>query len=317
MDKSYKFRFDTYQRHFRQPLQTSKGVWRVREGIIINLTDENGNTGWGEIAPLPSFGSETMAQGLKFCQQVGAAITIAEIYNISDRLPACQFAFETALLNLTEVAGDRPVNLNYCYLLPAGKQALTAWQEHHQPHPLTFKWKIGVLPIAEEITIFQKLICALPPTSKLRLDANAGLDSQQARQWLQVAEDSNRIEFIEQPLSPDRFTEMLLLSQEYSTAIALDESVANFNQLKAVYERGWQGIFVIKAAIMGYPSRLLSFCQNNAIDAVFSSVFETQVGRQAVLQLAAKLNSDRPKGNDFPNRAVGFGVNHWFNSHSY
>ncbi|MEO0376361.1 MAG: o-succinylbenzoate synthase, partial [Cyanobacteria bacterium P01_A01_bin.17] len=36
--------------------------------------------------------------------------------------------------------------------------------------------------------------------------------------------------------------------------------------------------------------------------AVFSSVFETEVGRHACLQLAKTLS----------NRAVGFGLDHWF-----
>jgi O-succinylbenzoate synthase len=94
------------------------------------------------------------------------------------------------------------------------------------------------------------------------------------------------------------------LSYCYATAIALDESVATLAQLEACYQQGWRGIFVIKPSIAGSPKRLRQFCQANKIDAVFSSVFETVVGRQAVLRLASELANN--------NRAVGFGVNHWF-----
>ncbi|MGV2828586.1 o-succinylbenzoate synthase [Myxosarcina sp. GI1(2024)] len=302
MRQVYRFKYKSYQRHFRSPLQTSQGIWRVRQGIIISLMDETGKVGRGEIAPLPQFGSETLAQALEFCQQLGATIAIDEIYGISDRLPSCQFAFESALLNLSSKS-DRPTALDYSYLLPAGKHALTAWQNISQPHFNTFKWKIGVLPITEEITIFHQLVRVLPPTSKLRLDANGGLTIQQARQWLEETQATDTVEFIEQPLPPANFVEMLSLRREYTTAIALDESVASFHQLKEAYQRGWKGIFTVKAAIMGYPSRLLTFCREKAVDAVFSSVFETEIGRQAVLDLAAKLKSDR---------AVGFGVEHWF-----
>ncbi|HAA31219.1 MAG TPA: o-succinylbenzoate synthase, partial [Cyanobacteria bacterium UBA8553] len=90
----------------------------------------------------------------------------------------------------------------------------------------------------------------------------------------------------------------------YSTPIALDESVATIDQLEECYQKGWRGIFVIKVAIAGSPKRLRQFCQKHDIDTVFSSVFETSIGRQAALQLAAELSN--------PNRAVGFGVNHWF-----
>jgi O-succinylbenzoate synthase len=49
---------------------------------------------------------------------------------------------------------------------------------------------------------------------------------------------------------------------------------------------------------------LRQFCQQHEIDAVFSSVFETAIGRQTALQLAAELSRK--------NRAVGFGVDHFF-----
>ena len=97
---------------------------------------------------------------------------------------------------------------------------------------------------------------------------------------------------------------MLELSDRYSTPIALDESVATLNQLEDCYQRGWRGIFVIKVAIAGSPRRLRQFCREHEIDAVFSSVFETAIGRQAALELAAQLSLNH--------RAVGFGVNHWF-----
>ena len=120
-----------------------------------------------------------------------------------------------------------------------------------------------------------------------------------------------QIEFIEQPLSPAQFSELLTLSENFKTAIALDESVANLKQLKECYELGWRGIYVIKAAIMGSPRQLEKFCRNHAIDAVFSSVFETSIGQQAVLALAQELNKCDSKAA-LPDRALGFGVNQWF-----
>jgi hypothetical protein len=126
------------------------------------------------------------------------------------------------------------------------------------------------------------------------------------------------IEFIEQPLPPDQFSELLTLSQNFQTAIALDESVSSLKQLKECYELGWRGIYVIKSAIIGSPRQLESWFKNKAIDAVFSSVFETSIGQQAVLALAQELNNcdhkvalgDRKAA--LPDRALGFGVNQWF-----
>ncbi len=299
-----KFKFELYQRRFRQPLRTSHGVWQIREGIIISLSDRAGKFALGEIAPLPWFGSETMSEALEFCQQCGETINIEDIIQIPDSLPACQFAVESAWLDLSETKkSDRPTDLDYCYLLPGGEQALTTWQEiyRHQGNT-TFKWKIGVYSLDREIEILKQLVATLPPKVKLRLDANGGLNLSGAKKLLTVTDKLEAIDFIEQPLPPDNFAEMLKLSQDYRTSIALDESVASFRQLEQAHQQGWQEVFIIKAAIMGFPSRLLKYCRQHSLDVVFSSVFETEVGRSAVLKLAKQL--DRP-------RAVGFGVNYF------
>ncbi|GAA6621461.1 hypothetical protein NUACC26_072810 [Scytonema sp. NUACC26] len=183
----------------------------------------------------------------------------------------------------------------------------TLWQQGYR----TFKWKIGVYPVAEELRIFERLAQTLPSLTKLRLDANGGLSYEEANLWLwtcdNVKADSSlnlEIEFIEQPLSVDKFDSVLELSYCYNTAIALDESVATFHQLTTCYQKGWRGIFVIKPGIVGSPSRLRQFCLECEVDTVFSSVFETSIGRKAALQLAVELSRN--------NRAVGFGVNHFF-----
>lgn len=309
-----KFQFRLYRRRFKPPLQTNHGIWDVREGIILRLSDEISRVGYGEIAPISWFGSETIEQALDFCRQLPNEITQETIFSISDRLPACQFGFESAWedLKAEEAEGENPQAtrhspLSYGGLLPAGEAALHAWQKLWERGYRTFKWKIGVYPIAVELRIFDLLTQALP-AAFLRLDANAGLSYNDANLWLYScdriwanAELPVQIEFIEQPLPVEQFERMQELSSCYATAIALDESVATLSQLEACYQQGWQGIFVIKPSIAGSPKRLRQFFQANKIDVVFSSVFETAVGRQAALKLAVELSHNH--------RAVGFGVN--------
>jgi o-succinylbenzoate synthase len=306
MDYELKFQFKLYQNHFKQPLQTSHGVWSIREGIIISLTNSAGITSRGEIAPLPWFGSETITQAIEFCQQLEEAITKQEIMAIGDHLPCCQFALESAYLALTQHhLACLPQTLEFCYLLPAGEKALTTWQNLYQANLAnTFKWKIGVLTLAEEIEILQQLTANFPSDVKLRLDANGGLNLTQTQQLLSVTDSLEAIEFIEQPMSFKHLPDILQLNQEYTTPLALDESVASFQQLQEVYDRGWRGVYVIKAAMMGFPTRLRQFCQDKNLDVVFSSVFETEVGREAVLNLTQQLAHPR---------AVGFGVEHLYN----
>ncbi len=378
----YRFDFRPYRKRFKPPLQTNHGSWEVRDGIILRLSDETG-IGYGEIAPISWFGSETIEQALDFCRQLSAEITDETIFSIPDQLPACQFGFESACEAFLageaggareaggagEAGGDREETssppsslcpsaplpfcpsarspLTYSALLPAGEAALNQWQTLWDRGYRTFKWKIGVYPIAPELKIFDLLTQALPASAKLRLDANGGLSYDDANLWLYTCDNistdlapdchweaehplprSHRqdacatpgnelieappqlrsarceIEFIEQPLPVEQLAQMQELSCCYATAIALDESVATRAQIEACYRQGWRGIFVIKPSIAGSPKRLRQFCHAHKIDAVFSSAFETAVGRQAALKLATELSSK--------NRAVGFGVNHWF-----
>ncbi|MEG3895879.1 MULTISPECIES: o-succinylbenzoate synthase [unclassified Microcoleus] len=331
----YQFEFRTYQRKFKRPLQTSHGIWDIREGIILRIVGENGRIGWGEIAPLSWFGSESFEQALDFCNSLPANLSGEMIFAISAELPACQFGFESALSNsrspLTPLnkggtrnilkvpwiqAGNEEEKNRFSGLLPAGETALQALQVLWLEGYRTFKWKIGVAAIERELKIFQQLIKAMHnlcdrQPAFLRLDANGGLSYSQAKTWLEACDKvkatpdfSADIEFLEQPLPVTQFQEMVELNAIYATPIALDESAANLDRIQECYSQGWRGIFVIKPAICGSPSQLRTFCQTHNIDAVFSSVFETEIGRQAALNLATELSLNK--------RALGFGTDCWF-----
>ena len=298
-----RFEYRPYRRSFRQPLQTSHGLWAVREGIILRLTDDVGCVGFGEVAPLSWFGSERFEDAIKFCQQLPNVIDEDTIAAIPTHLSACQFGFESAWERLTADLTSKS-KLTCSALLPTGIAALDRWQDLWEQGYRTFKWKIGVAELDDEIQLFEELIQQLPLQASLRLDANAGLNFSQAETWLQACDPHSNIEFLEQPLPVTQLDLMQKLGQKYSTPIAIDESVATLSQLQDCHQKGWRGIFVIKPAIVGSPFQLRKFCQETAIDAVFSSVFETTIGQQAGLRLAAELS--------LKNRAVGFGISHWF-----
>lgn len=309
------FDFRSYRRPFRQTLKTSHGNWKCREGIILKLTDSKGRVGFGEVAPLPWFGTETQQQAVEFCRRIPAQLVDCNRFTILSTLPACKFGFETARHNLHKHNLHKQERCcvlsphHYSALLPTGEAALSAWPVLWQQGHRTFKWKIGVHPIAVELAWLSRLMDVLPLGAKLRLDANGGLDELTARHWLDVCDRlERRIEFIEQPLPPSQFEGLLKLAYRYQTPIALDESISSLDQLKAHYFRGWRGIYVLKAAIMGSPSRLKQFCADYPIDLVISSVFETSIGRQALIDLAIELAELSP---DLPHRKLGLGTDRW------
>ncbi len=304
----YFWQFRVYQRPLLRPLQTHHGLWEIREGIIIRLEAEDGRIGWGEIAPLPEFGSETLSAAILFCQSLENPLSINSIFSIPEQFPACQFAFESALEDLS--IENQSIELepkNYSYLLPTGAAVFPCLDDILAANQTnTYKWKIGVNSLKQELNLFEKLITRLPREIKLRLDANGGLSITDSRIWLKIADESKIIEFIEQPLPPSQLAEMLQLSQDFTTGIALDESVANLRQIEECYQQGWRGIFVIKPAITGSIQGLRNLWGKYPLDLVFSSVLETNIGRKSALRLAQEY----PRKE----RALGFGVQQWFNN---
>jgi o-succinylbenzoate synthase len=297
------FEFRRYCRPFVQPLQTNHGQWDQREGVILCLND---GERWGEIAPLEWFGSESLEQAIAFCRSVPISISADILSQIPASLPACRFGFESLFASDSESLEAHFQVEKICGLLPTGMMALEAWRSLYAQGTRTFKWKIGVAPVAEELEIFTALIQSFPLDIHLRLDANGGLTEDTAHQWLRYC-DPFGVEFLEQPLPPNRFELMLNMSQQYKTPIALDESVATIEHLHTCYQKGWRGIFVIKAAITGSPAQLRSLCEQHPVDIVWSSVFETPI---AQTYLKNHLIPSIPTIKD---RAIGFGVNHWFN----
>lgn len=328
MSSTYRFEFRPYHRPFRQPLRTHHGIWRVREGIIVQLIDPAGRIGWGEIAPIAAFGTESVEQALSFCRALPSEVAIDTIFQIPAPLPACQFGFESAWEMMAQwqapISRDGkpeahpPIDsskIPYSHLLPAGAAALQAWRSHWERGKRTFKWKIGVAPIHQEIGILERLMQELPGDVQLRLDANGGLNWEQACLWLQWCDEFNanradsgqfaHIEFLEQPLPPNQFDLMLQLSENYQTPIALDESVATLDHLHLSYQLGWRGIVVVKAAIAGSPRRLRQLCQQYVLDIVWSSAFETAIARYYIEHCLIPSFPPTP-------RAIGFGVQSWF-----
>lgn len=286
----------------------------------MRLRNAEGRVAFGEIAPLPHFGSETLDEAIALCHSLSGQWIQDTIHQIPSSLPACQFAFESAWEQLPASAFESdadsrhpsPPSPSYCRLLPTGDAALHSWRGHYQRGDRTFKWKIGVTDTPQELEWFHTLMQQLPPDTHLRLDANGGLTWDDANRWLEACDRLNlsssphaHIEFLEQPLPPSQFDPLLTLSHDHHTPLALDESVATLPQLQDCYANGWRGLMVVKAAIAGSPSKLRTFCTTHTIDIVWSSVLETAIARTYLLNHLIPTVPSR-------NRALGFGVNHWF-----
>ncbi len=321
-------------RPYRLPLlrtvRTAHGPWMEREGIVLRLEDEQGRVGFGEVAPIPWFGTETLAEAGNVLAKLGDTVETASLEGIDERHGCLRFALASAMTEVGRIIPDPPDpaqarrvkdnapnlssaavrRLPVAALLPAGKAALAAADKALAEGFVAFKWKVGVLDAADEWVLLDDLLARLPGHVKLRLDANGAWTTRQAAKWLERCAE-RPIEFVEQPCFADasqgaagkrRTDDVLLgLARDYPTTLALDESVTGLPSLRTWLGRGWPGALVVKPALAGAPASVLGLLVKHQADVVFSSAFETAVGRQAALRLAFQFKGRHP-------RALGFGV---------
>lgn len=295
--------FRTYKRAFRQPLLTAHGEWKEREGVIVRLEDNRGQVGFGEVAPISWFGTENLEDAINCLRRLGSSFFQEDVKAIPNTLPCCQFALEAALMALSERESrisSFSSEVGALLSLESGFEEKV--REKLEDGYRSFKVKIGVQSIEEELSLIQRLASLLPKDGNIRLDANGGLSTVGVSFLLKEVEGFP-IEFLEQPFASDQREDLLALANDSSVPIALDESVVKVDDLKRWRDLHWPGIYVLKPSLAGRLTDLREELNQGAGDFVFSSALETVVGMKASLKLAAEFVSKR---------ALGFGVSSLF-----
>ena len=323
-----KLKLLSYRRPFLQPLQTSRGSWGVREGVLLRIEAEGATPmaplesqvgvvslrayrqfGYGEVAPLPAFGTESLAEAESILSALETTPTAEwpTIDHLAKIAPATAFGLASAFCFLSEKPGSdtawltppvepsatrsRAAGLSHtgiacAGLLPAGPRALEVLEALLAAGFETFKWKVGALPFVEERRVAARLFQQLHGKGILRLDANAAFTADETAQWLAFLQNYP-VEFFEQPMAVGCEAEMAVLAERYGVAIALDESVGSPAAAAAMQARFPRGPFVLKPAIGGPPGGWLDWQRRAPVSrTVYSSVFETSIGFDAVLRLA-------------------------------
>jgi o-succinylbenzoate synthase len=298
----YRFEFRRYALPFRAPVRTAHGLWSKREGVVVRLEDERGKVGIGEAAPIAWFGTETVDEVESVCRELGAEFEDDRLDRIPEKVGCLRNAIAAARLAMDEPGKTETTYLPVAALLPAGRPVLENVAAKAEVGFRTFKWKVGVGDVADELALLDDLIGKLPAGSKLRLDANGAWDRRKAERWLERCAD-RPIEFLEQPIdAAARGAEDLLrgLAEDYPTPIALDESVTGAREVERWLGAGWPGFFVIKPSLLGDVAGAFAKLKAAKARVVFSSGLETAVGAQAALRAAFNYGGET--------RALGFGV---------
>ncbi|HYC71135.1 MAG TPA: o-succinylbenzoate synthase [Opitutaceae bacterium] len=314
---TYRFQHQRHLLPLRAPLRTAHGAWAGREGLLVRIEDRDGRIGFGEVAPIPWFGTETLAEAETVCAGLRGRVGPDILAAIPERYGCVRFAVACALAEVERAVPPRPdeeargeaaappTRLPVVALLPAGKPALDDLRARLEAGFLSFKWKVAVGRPEDELALLDDLLAALPPYARLRLDANGGWDRRQARRWLERCAE-RPVEFVEQPVAASDEDALRGLAEDFPVTLALDESVVRLADARRWHAAGWRGVFVIKPAICGPLGEIEAWARESRADLVLSSAIETAVARAAILRWALARGITK--------RALGFGTGELFES---
>jgi len=302
---TYRLQYRRYRLPFRVPLRTAHGVWAEREGLFVRLEDEAGRVGWGEAATLPWFGTETADAAEAACLALGE-YGPAEAFELLPSHLGCLRQAVAAARATESVPVDRKP-MAVAALLPAGRAVLARVEPLVAAGFRTFKWKVGVESVGDELGMLDDLCARLPKGAKLRLDANGAWDRRTVEKWLERTAE-RPVEFVEQPCFAPQSTalrkkmeDLLMgLAEDYPTPIALDETLVGDGDVEHWLRLGWRGIFVIKPSLCGDMAATMQKLAAAKAAVVFSSALETAVGAKQALATAWRWPGEP--------RALGFGV---------
>jgi len=296
-------RFKPYRLPLRTPLRTAHGPWTEREGVLVRLEDADGRVAYGEAAPIPWFGTETLDDIVAALSALGDRPDAARLAAVPARLACLHFALGSARRTLAvpaaAPASSAAARLPVAALLPAGRAAVAALDRGLEAGFLAFKWKVGVGRAEEELPLLDDLLGRLPGFARLRLDANGAWDRRTAERWLARCAE-RPVEFLEQPAAAGQDDLLLGLAADFPVTLALDESVTGLDALRAWAGRGWPGVYVIKPALAGPLPDVAAWIRAARADVVFSSAIETALARAAIL--------DWIFAEPLTKRALGFGI---------
>lgn len=297
-------------------LTIKDAIIKNRTGALLFLTDSNGNTACGELAPLQSLHKESLEEAINQLTRLkdiltGVSIPAAfadftegiESFLPFAASPSTATAIEMAVLNLFKQQGSfddlKNISIPVNALLSTDTQNICDSASRLIDQDFTsIKVKVGRSIFDKEIAAINKLSEIVKGKATLRLDAN--------RQWsLNTALEfcnqtaSPQIEYIEEPLS--NMNEIPEFTESSPIALALDETLVEKNieyvkQLKKI------AAYILKPSLLGgfnKTAELIRQASQNNITPVISAAFPTSVSLKAYSIFAAKMNLDNiPHGLD-------------------
>ena len=302
---------------FKRPLRTARGEFAERESVLLDLRDADGVRGFGEAAPWPGFGTESVERSLALLIEAEPLLHGLEMEPeawlpaLDSRLaaaPAARAAVQGALWDLAARRAGRPLAGELAARIGAGPGAMLrqvptsllltpdepgalreAARRARESGHRAVKIKLGAATLADDVARARATREGLGPGIRLRGDANGAWTLPAACAALEALAPFD-FDYVEQPLAVGDFDGFADLHRAAPLRIAADESVATEAGLLRLLGDAAVDVVVLKPATLGGAAHALGLAaraRRAGIEVVFSHAFESAVGARHALHCAA------------------------------
>ena len=302
-----KLRFARYSLPLRSPLETAHGAIERREGFQIWL-----GAGRGEAAPLTAFGTESIAECEAALEAAGAGLarapvpeTVYDVEALTNGFPrAARFGLELALLDDLAKRREMPLakllsnsavaEVPVCALLSAGEPAALAREARAaaQGGFHSVKLKVARGALEDDLARVAVVRDAAGPAVRLRIDANAGWNEEQALSALRRLSPLG-IELCEEPVGDP--AALRRLKGATAVPIGADESFALSSHREQVFECA--DVVVLKPALLGGLLSALRWARRArefGTKPLVTTALDGAIARTGAAHLAAAILGDGP-----------------------
>lgn len=299
-------------RPFRLPMrhrfEAAHSALSARDGLILELLGDDGDSGIGEASPFPALGDGTLADTLALLEAHAPAIladpeaALAALPEHGPGVMALRCALDTALLDLEGKRRGVPIGALLAEH-PATAVAVNAVIGGGAPDEVAayareavaagycvLKLKVGVGGIEADLARLRAVRDACPDAA-IRIDANGAWDEAQAHEAL-AALAACDVELVEQPVRADDLDGLARVRRDGAIRVAADELLNSLDDAARVIEAGAVDLLVLKPMRLGGARACLAIARRAAeagIGCFATTTFDSSVGTALALHLAAAL----------------------------
>ena len=285
---------------------------RGKDHVLVQVVSSDGQTGWGEMSPLPSFCGETGPGALHAIEIIRAELLGGEVFDLegAHRTMARTIVHNTLAKSALDLAlhdligktlgqpvyrllGGRartPIPLCWAVAVPgidaAAAEAAARAEEGYQ----AVKLKVG-LDAAETEARVRAVREAVGPKIALRLDINAHYTGSEAVTLIRRLEDCD-LQYVEQPARPGDTAGLAEVSRRVGTPVMVDEGVWSPEDVIEVVRHRAADVVNVKIGKLGglLPARkAVAIAESAGLGCMIGCMLEGGIGMLAGAHLGGAL----------------------------